>query len=144
MRIRPLLTSRRRRRATELSVALLLGALVAVIATTIRAEVRVDGNVTAVRVDASQAPVSEVLRALGATFNVRYSASTPLDVVLTGTYIGSLAHVLSRVLDGYDYVLKKEPEAIEVVVVGRRGDRRIGDPGPPLLPRRDAIRKGFP
>ena len=134
MRIRSLLTSRHRRAAAELLIALLLGALVGVITTTVRAEVRVDGDVAAVRVDARQASISEVLRALGAAFNVRYRSSAPLDPVLTGTYTGPLTQVISLVLDGYSYVLKKEPEAIEVVVVGRRSQRPVTAETPKLAP----------
>lgn len=84
------------------------------------AEVGVQGTVTAVQVSASEAPIAEVLSALEKDFDVRCRASISLDGTISGTYQGSLAQVLSRVLQGYDYILKKEAERLELVIVRRR------------------------
>jgi multisubunit Na+/H+ antiporter MnhF subunit len=95
----------------------------------VRAEVNVQGDPTAVRVVAKEATVSEVLNVL-AIFGVRYDKSIGLDGVVNGTYRGPLEHVLSRVLNGYNYVIKMRRDgAIDVIVVGRTGD-------PPVAGRR--------
>jgi hypothetical protein len=108
-----------------------LSAFVAVIwAHTAPAEVGVRGTVAAVQVSADEVPIAEVLTALGNDFAVRYRASVSLDATISGTYQGSLPQVLSRLLHGYDFVLKKEAEAIEVVIVGRWADRAVAAQSP--------------
>jgi len=39
-----------------------------------------------------------------------------------------LAQVLTRLLDGYNYVVKREPDTIEIVVLGARGEVAIPPP----------------
>jgi hypothetical protein len=95
------------------------------------AQVRVEGNVAAIRLEAREAPVSDTLYALGTPFNVRYRTSLPLDGVINGTYTGSLAQVMSRLLEGYNYVVKTERDTIEVVIVGKKGDRAVPIAQPP-------------
>jgi hypothetical protein len=88
----------------------------------VRAEVHIEGTPTAVRITASQDAISDVLSAVATTFNVRFRTSIPLDAAAKGTYSGSLGQVISRLLDGYSYVIKKDQDATEIIVVGRRGD----------------------
>jgi hypothetical protein len=83
---------------------------------------RVKGDATALEVDIRQATVGEVLMALR-RFNIRYRSSIVLNDALSGTYAGSLSHVLSRVLDGYNYMIKQSNATLEVIVIGRSGDR---------------------
>jgi hypothetical protein len=109
-------------RATTLLLALIACAPYA------RAEVRIQGDVTAVQVIANQAQVSEVLNALGKRFNVRYDALSSLDGVINGKYSGPLEQVLLRVLIGFNYVIKTREGAIEVIVVGRPGDTPVAVP----------------
>jgi hypothetical protein len=116
----------------------LLAAIVAAGSTSVRAEVDVQGDLAAVRLKANQAPVSEVLSALGAAFNVRYRSSISLDATIDITYTGPLARVLPRVLDGYNYVIKKEGETIEVLVFGRQGDRPTAVEPPKPSPGRNS------
>jgi len=104
--------------ATWLAVACIL--IAAPILSSTSAEVGVQGTVTAVQVSASEAPIAEVLSALEKDFDVRCRVSISLDGTISGTYQGSLAQVLSRVLQGYDYILKKEAERVELVIVRRR------------------------
>ena len=109
-----------------LSLALTLGASVA----WARTQVSVAGDGAHVRLEASNAPLSEVLSALEQTFPVRYRTAVPLDQSIVGTYRGSLRHVLSRLLDGFSYYVADTAEGgIEITVVGRRvvGNR----PSPP-------------
>lgn len=86
-----------------------------------RAEVLLEGNAAAVRLEATQATVDEILAALGRTYNVRYRTTLALDRAITATYSGPLAQVIARVLEGYDYVARTSPDAIEIAYVCPRG-----------------------
>ena len=114
-------TMRQRRCLSGLATALTCG-----LATIACAEVHVEGSPSAVRVTTSQDAVSHVLSAFSATFNVRYRTAIPLDARALATYSGSFGQVISRLLDGYNYVIKTERNSIEVLVFGRRG--RIAAP----------------
>lgn len=101
-----------------------------------RGDVSVRGTAAAVRIDAKQAPLSEVLSALGANFELRYDTLIALDeVIVSGTYAGALEEVLKRILTGLNYVIQTQEGAVEVIVVGRRGDPPAaggaGAPAPP-------------
>jgi hypothetical protein len=90
-----------------------------------RADVRVGGDVDAVRLEASAASVAEILAALADRFPLRYRASLSLDDAISVTYAGSLEQVLARTLNGFNYVLKRENGTIELVVIGRHGSRAV-------------------
>jgi len=96
-----------------------------------RAAVQVEGDAAALRVDARQAPVDEVLAALGTALKIRYRAAAPLDGVVDGTYRGSLREVLANVLEDYNYVIKTADGQTELVVIGRRGRRPAVAASPP-------------
>jgi hypothetical protein len=108
-----------------MSARLLLPALFAAVvhAHGVRAEPRIEGRADAVRVEASDATVEEVLAALRAKFGLHYRTTPPLDRHVTGTYAGSLPQVVARLLDGYDYIVRTHAGAVDVIVVGvaRRG-----------------------
>jgi hypothetical protein len=92
------------------------------LATMACAEVQIEGNPAEVRVTTSKDTISDVLSAFGATFNVQYRTAIPLDASALATYSGSLGQVISRLLDGYNYVIKTNRDATEVVVYGRSGE----------------------
>jgi hypothetical protein len=122
--------------ALGLLAAVLLGVLGPAVSTTSHAEVTVAGSVTAVHVKTNQDAISEVLSAIAATFNVRYRTLVSLDGVVSGTYSGSFGQVISRLLDGYNYVIKHDGETAEVVVYGRHGERPMAARLPPApLPK---------
>jgi hypothetical protein len=98
---------------------LILASLIAAVPASVLAEAKVEGNPDAVRVEARDATVDEVLSAIGTAFNLHYRASTALDLPITGIYEGSLQRVISRVLEGYDFIVKSSPGNIEVVVIKR-------------------------
>ena len=98
------------------------------LATIARAEVHVEGDLTAVRVTTSHDAISDVLSALAAALNVRYRTAIRLDAAANAVYSGSFGEVVARLLDGYNYVIKRDQEAIEIVVVGRRGESAISVP----------------
>jgi hypothetical protein len=100
-----------------LSVALVCG-----IPTIAGAEVHVGGSPAMVRISTSRESISDVLSALAATFNVRYRTAIPLEAAADATYSGSLQQVISRLLDGYNYMVKTDDsKTIEIVVFGTRG-----------------------
>jgi hypothetical protein len=94
-----------------------------------RAEVSVHGDRDAVRLEASKAPLSEVLSALESQFAIRHRTSVPLDQSISGTYRGSVRHVLSRLLGGFNYYIADTAEGgIEITVVGRPGAAAMAAP----------------
>jgi len=116
---------RRRLALAVLSVAVALGTS----ATCARSEVNVDGDGSVVRLEASNAPLSEVLSALEGAFPIRHRTSVPLDQSISGTYRGPLRHVLSRLLDGFSYYVVDTAEGrMDVTVLSRRGVAEIAAP----------------
>jgi hypothetical protein len=125
---------RRHRCAFALATALTCG-----LATIARAEVHVEGSLAAVRVTTNQDPIADVLSAFAATFNVKYRTAIPLDAPANATYAGPFGQVLSRLLDGYNYVIKKDQETTEIVVLGRHGDVAV----PPAAPKPAPFKEGL-
>src|SRR5262245_61082007 len=113
----------RRRYSFSLATALTCG-----LATIACAEVHVEGNPMAVRVTTGRDAIADVLSAFAATFNIQYRTAIPLDAAANKTYSGSFGQVISRLLDGYNYVIKTDQETIEIVVFGRRGEVAILTP----------------
>jgi hypothetical protein len=94
---------------------------------------RIKGDATALQLDVHQATLGDVLTALG-RFNIQYRSQSALNGMVDGTYAGSLGHVLSRVLDGYNYAIKQSNAKLEVIVIGRRGEQ--ASPAPIIIPVR--------
>ncbi len=94
-----------------------------------RAEVSVEGTAAALRVEAQQAPLTEVLEAIERSLGVRHSALIALDgLTVGGTYKGTLEDVLRRLLAGLNYMIATREGAIEVVILSRPSD-----PPPPFV-----------
>jgi hypothetical protein len=94
-----------------------------------RAEVSIHGDKTAVHLEASKAPLSEVLSVLESTFPIRHRTSVPLDQSVSGTYRGSVRHVLSRLLGGFNYYIADTAEGgMEITVIGRPGAVVVAPP----------------
>jgi len=49
----------------------------------------------------------------------------PLTGEINGAYSGSFSQVVSRLLDGYNYVIKKDQDLTEIIVFGKRGAAMI-------------------
>jgi hypothetical protein len=99
-----------------------------------RAGVLVEGTPTAVRISADQAAIADVLSAVAVKFNAKYRSAIPLDARAGPAYAGSLAQVISRLLDGYNYMVRRDGEATEIVVFGRRGELTIPPPARSAAP----------
>jgi hypothetical protein len=117
-----LMILRRHRGYIGILATLLLGISAAGAPVIARAEVHVEGTVAAVRVTTNKDAIPDVLSALAAPFNVRYRTSVPLDGNASSAYSGSLVQVISRLLNGYNYVIAHDQETIEIVVLGKRGE----------------------
>jgi hypothetical protein len=99
-------------------IAVLLGAALAVAPAPVLAEMQVSGTANAVRIDAQDAPLEEVLAALNRAFGVHYQLSVNLDKRLSGTYEGSLPQVLRGILNGYNFLLYTDNGVTAVTVAG--------------------------
>jgi hypothetical protein len=97
------------------------------------ANVRIKGDASALELDVRHASVADVLTALG-RFNIQYRSRSALNEVVDGTYGGSLARVLSRLLAGYNYAIKQGDAEIDVIIISRRGEQAI--PAPVIVQRR--------
>jgi hypothetical protein len=105
------------------------------------ASVRVRGDAAEVRLDIRDTTIADVLSALNTSFDMSYSSWIVLDEEINGTYTGSLRRVITRVLDGYNYVIKQDNAKLDIIVLGKRGERAISvaapaDPFHPLRERR--------
>ena len=98
--------------------AILLGAALALAPTSVLAEMQVRGSPEAVRIEARDTPVEEILAALGRAFGMHYQLLANVDKRVSGTYVGPLPRVLARILDGYNFILKTDNGSIAVTVVG--------------------------
>jgi len=85
-------------------------ALACCLGTGVSAEVRVAGDLNALRVSANGDKLSEVLSAVGTLFPVKYRTSLPLVAEING---------------GYNYVIKNDQGLTEIIVLGKRGDAMV-------------------
>src|SRR5688572_8310269 len=83
--------------AAGLSITLLLW----VACSASRAEVRIEGDLATVQVEARDSSVAEVLDALAARFGLSYPPSGGLDRPVSRTLEGPIRTVLSRLLEDY-------------------------------------------
>jgi hypothetical protein len=124
--------------ASRCAAALLLGVISAGIASSAGAEVRIEGTVAALRVTTGNDAVSDVLSALAAACNLRYRTTVRLDAAAGARYSGSLGEVIGQLLDGYSYVIRKDHDVFDLLVVGSNGGRPVAAPAPapPAAPRK--------
>jgi hypothetical protein len=106
------------------------------------AEVRVtETGSGALVVEAHHATVQEVIEALRAARAIDFRSKETLSRTITGTYSGTLEHVLARILDGYDRVIRSTASGLQLDIVGPeagaggapRPVAQTMQPGPPAL-----------
>jgi hypothetical protein len=95
---------------------------------TAAATTKIEGEVDSLQLSVDNASTREILDALSSKFKLTYSIPTTAGRQLTGRFSGALSEVLSRVLDGTDYILEVSEGATKVVVLGRPG-RAIASTG---------------
>jgi hypothetical protein len=108
-------------------------AVLIVTADAVHAEVRVNGDASALQVVATQSNIAEVLSALESAFRLQVHTPIVLDRAIGGTFSGSLAQVLSRMLQDYNYVIRYQATEIDATIIGLQGDRAaaVTQPRPP-------------
>jgi hypothetical protein len=98
------------------------------------AEVRIFGEADALKVEARNATVDEVLRALQGSYKFRFQSSRTLSNPVSGTYTGPLPRIVTRLLEGYDYVMRRSAGDVQVSIisadqpVAQRQQRQIEPP----------------
>src|SRR4051812_19143524 len=76
-----------------------------------------EGSQNAVDLRVRNASIGDVLAALAARFKLTYRAPPNLAGELSGRYSGPLNQVLTRILDGVDYVVEASDEGIKLVIL---------------------------
>lgn len=89
------------------------------------ADIRIDGNLHALRLSTNGDSLADVLSRFDTLFAVKFRSSVPLRAEVRGTYSGSLSQVVARLLDGYNYVIKSDRDLTEILVLGRAGEVAI-------------------
>jgi hypothetical protein len=114
-----------RKHGCSLAVATVLACCVA---TAAPAEVRIEGNLRDLRVSTNGDALSDVLSAFITRLPVTYRAAVPLNRQINGNYSGSFSQVISRLLDGYNYIIKNDQGLTEIIVLDEKG-------AAPVLPK---------
>jgi hypothetical protein len=65
--------------------------------------------------------VGHVLETLSQNGKLRYRSAARLNKVIGGSFSGSLGQVLSRILVGFDFVVRYSPQGVEVFVFRESG-----------------------
>jgi hypothetical protein len=88
-----------------------------------------------VTLDVQDSSIGEILARLARDFNVHYRSSADLNRHLTGTYQGSLRQVVTRILDGYNFIIASSRGGMEVTILERQNAGTAPEPtGAPALP----------
>ena len=112
-----------------------MGALLGTMVQPTSASTEVRGQVNEMQLRAESASIREVLNALSATFKLTYKLPPNIDRTVTGLYLGSLRQVLSRILDGNDYIVNVSDNGIEVVVLRASGATTLAPANQAILVR---------
>jgi hypothetical protein len=98
------------------------------------ASLQVEGDPTAVRLEARRTSVASALAALATEYHISIRSTIVLDELRDGTYTGSLRYVIARLLDGYNYVIEENhAAALDIFVVGRSDGKATPAPTMPVF-----------
>ncbi|MBO0733388.1 MAG: hypothetical protein J2P49_03555 [Methylocapsa sp.] len=86
-----------------------------------RAAVQISGGTDAVKIEADDASLEEIFAALSANYGLKYHCPENIGRSVSGTYLGPLGQVLSRLLQGYNFAFESSPSGLRL---------RIYDLGP--------------
>ena len=109
--------------------------------------IRLAGTADKLQLELTDATVRDTLAALQSAFDLKCRCPPALNRRVTGVYQGNIGRILSRLLDGYDFVIKTSPSgAIEVIIPGAEAPAiptqasPYRSPDAPSLAARDAMR----
>ena len=122
------------------AIGVVLGALVQPTS----AAIEVRGQADALQLRAENASIIEVLKALAVTFKLNYKVAPNSNRVISGLYAGSLHQVLSRILDGNDYIVNVSGNGIEVIVLGASGAAATVSAQPAIVVRENPVTNSAP
>jgi hypothetical protein len=115
----------RLRRLQSVALSLVLAGVVTARA---GAEVQLSGTQDKVVLRANNATIGEILTGIQSTFNIRVQLTGSTARQFSGAYAGSLRRVLSRLLDGEDFIISSAADDVTVVLLNRKG-------GAPIAPK---------
>lgn len=107
-------------RGRQLSGASAVAICLAVAPAATFAAPQVSGSSQAVSINAQNSSIKDVLFALRQKFNLKFRSSANIDKQLTGTYQGSLLRVVTRLLEGYNFIIRSNQDRLEVTVLGTK------------------------
>lgn len=113
-------TLRRSSAAAALFAGLVLPSPAALAAT------QVNGNPQSVSIDAQNSSLKDILTTLSKQFGIQFQTTANLDRPVTGTYEGSLRRVVTRLLEGYNFIITSRDDQIHVTVLGTGAPEQIG------------------
>jgi len=99
---------------------LAFGACLALAPAAAHAEYQIEGDVSDLRVVATQAQVEEIFAALTAIYGVAITATMLPDQPVTGVFSGPLPRIVAQLLDRYDHVISVSPDTIAVTFIKAR------------------------
>jgi hypothetical protein len=79
---------------------------------------QVSGTKEAVTVEAQNSSIKEILSALSQQFNVHLESTARLEKQVSGTYDGTLRHVLERLLVGYNFIIRARDGQLQITILG--------------------------
>jgi hypothetical protein len=89
-----------------------------------RADAQLSGTEDHIVLSANDATMAEILSGIRKAFNLRVELTGSTERRFTGAYTGTLRRVLSRLLDGENYVVSPAPDGMNIVLLGPNGARR--------------------
>src|ERR1700688_668472 len=82
-----------------------------------RADAQLSGTEDHVILRANDATMAEILSDIRSALNLRVGLTGSTERRFTGAYTGTLRRVLSRLLDGENYVISSAPDGINIVLL---------------------------
>jgi len=95
--------------------------LLLVCVASVRADVQFSGTEDHVVLRAKNATMAEILSGIRSTLKLRVGFTGSTERQFTGVYTGALRRILSRLLDGEDYVISSASDGMSILLVGPKG-----------------------
>jgi type II secretory pathway component GspD/PulD (secretin) len=103
-------------RPQALIPSVLLAIFIQALSMSAYAEFHVTGESDAIKIEANEASVEELLIALSEAYGLQYRSSANLSRSVSGTFEGPLQQVLSRLLQGYNFAVETSANGTMVAV----------------------------